>query len=150
MAQAIRGGTAFPISRKQTANMAKMQALKPELDKLKEKYKGDQQAMGQAQMELYKKHGVNPLGSCWLMFLQMPIFLGLYYCLQESIHFRLAPFWPLWIDNLAAPDMLFGWGDSIPWISQPELLFFRVKVICAASRIATPFCLKVYSVAMTT
>ena len=45
-----------------------------------------------AQMELYRKHGINPLGSCWMMFLQMPVFLGLYYCLQESIHFRLAPF----------------------------------------------------------
>jgi YidC/Oxa1 family membrane protein insertase len=45
----------------------------------------------------------------------MPIFLGLYYALQESIYFRLAPF--LWIKNLSAPDMVFGWGESIPFIS---------------------------------
>jgi YidC/Oxa1 family membrane protein insertase len=74
--------------------------------------------MGMAQMELYRKHGVNPLGTCWLLLLQMPIFLGLYYALQESIHFRLAPFWP-WISNLGAPDMLFWWSEQIPWISRP-------------------------------
>src|SRR5262249_36979311 len=51
------------------------------------------------------------------IFLQMPIFLGLYYCLQESILFRLAPF--LWIKNLAAPDMLIKWGENIPVISHP-------------------------------
>src|SRR5262249_12782363 len=71
-----------------------------------------------AQMELYRKHKVSLTGSCWTMLLQMPIFMGLYYCLQESIHFRLAPFWDgfqlpwafsAWLQNLAAPDMLFPW-----------------------------------------
>ena len=76
----------------------------------------DRQGLGLAQMELFRKHKVSPLGTCWVAFLQMPIFLGLYYCLQESIHFRLAPF--LWIQNLAAPDMLFRWGDNIPSISR--------------------------------
>ena len=57
------------------------------------------------------------MGSCWIMFIQMPIFLGLYYALQESILFRLAPF--LWIDNLAAPDMTLRWGAGIPIISDP-------------------------------
>src|SRR5205807_4371100 len=73
---------------------------------------------GRAQMDLYRKHGVHPLGSCWIVLLQMPIFLGLYYSLQESIHFRLSSF--LWIKNLAAPDMLVWWGENIPWISRPE------------------------------
>jgi YidC/Oxa1 family membrane protein insertase len=86
--------------------------------KLQEKYKDDPQAKTAAIMELYKKHGVNPFGSCLPMVLQMPFFLGLYYCLQESIHFRLASF--LWIDNLSAPDMLIRWGESIPIISDPD------------------------------
>lgn len=111
-------GAMFPISRKQALTSLKMQELAPELKKLQEKYKNDRQAMGMAQMELYRKHGVNPFGSCWVLLLQMPIFLGLYYALQESIHFRLAPF--LWIRNLAAPDMLIYWGQSIPIISRPE------------------------------
>jgi YidC/Oxa1 family membrane protein insertase len=68
------------------------------------------------------QHGVNPLtsmGGCLLMFAQMPIFLGLYYCLQESIFFRLHGTWIWWIPNLAAPDMLFPWSESIPFISDP-------------------------------
>jgi YidC/Oxa1 family membrane protein insertase len=107
-----------PISRKQARTSMKMQAIAPELKKLQEKHKDDRQALGKAQWELYGKHGVNPMGSCWIIFLQMPIFMGLYYSLQESIFFRLAPF--LWIKNLAAPDMLFYWGQNIPWISRPE------------------------------
>jgi YidC/Oxa1 family membrane protein insertase len=114
-------GAMFPLSRRQALTSVKMQALAPEIKKLQEKYKDDRQALGMAQMELYRKHGVNPIGSCWTIFLQMPIFLGLYYALQESLNFRLAPF-PLlpWIHNLAAPDMLFKWGEWIPWISRPD------------------------------
>ena len=97
-----------------------MQELAPELKKLKEKYKDDPQALTQAQMELYRKHGVNPLGhAAGCCCLQMPIFLGLYYALQESIHFRLAPF-SAGSTNLAAPDMLFWWGERIPLISRPD------------------------------
>jgi YidC/Oxa1 family membrane protein insertase len=112
----------FPLSRKQTMAAQRMQEkmakLKPEIEKLKEKYKGDPQALKQAQTELMLKNGLmNPFGSCWIMLLQMPIFMGLYFCLQESIHFRLAPF--AWIENLAAPDMLLYWSQSIPLISSP-------------------------------
>jgi YidC/Oxa1 family membrane protein insertase len=113
-------GLMFPISRKQQLMTFKMQQLAPELKKLQEKHKGDRQALAAAQMELYRRHGVNPFGSCWFLLLQMPIFMGLYYALQESIHFRLAPFWPTWIANLAAPDMLIDWGQKIPWISRPQ------------------------------
>jgi YidC/Oxa1 family membrane protein insertase len=110
----------FPISRKQAMMSVRMQALAPEMKKVQEKYKDDPQGKSQAVMELYRKHGVNPLGSCWVMLLQMPVFMGLYYALMESIHFRLAEFWPLWINNLAAPDMLIWWGENIPLISNPE------------------------------
>jgi YidC/Oxa1 family membrane protein insertase len=112
-------GLMFPLSRKQALMSVRMQQLAPELKKLQEKYKDDRQALGMAQMELYRKHGVNPFGSCWVLLLQMPIFIGLYVALQESTHFRLAPCWP-WITNLAAPDMLFNWGEHIPWISRIE------------------------------
>jgi YidC/Oxa1 family membrane protein insertase len=112
-------GLMFPLSRKHAMMSVRMQQLAPELKKLQEKYKDDRQALGMAQMELYRKHGVNPFGSCWVLLLQMPIFMGLYFSLQESTHFRLAPCWP-WIPNLAAPDMLFNWGEHIPWISRIE------------------------------
>jgi len=116
-------GSMFPLSRKQALQGAKMQAkmreLAPELKQLEEKYKNDPTGFMQAKNELMLKRGVNPmamLGSCWIVLAQMPIFLGLYYALQESIYFRLAPF--LWIQNLSAPDMVFGWGESIPFISK--------------------------------
>ncbi|MFO0927373.1 MAG: YidC/Oxa1 family membrane protein insertase [Gemmataceae bacterium] len=107
----------FPLSRKQALMTLKMSALQPELKKLAAKYKDDKQAYAQAQMALFRQHGVNPFGSCWILLLQMPIFMGLYFALQESIQFRLAAFWPTWITNLAAPDMMFEWGRRIPLLS---------------------------------
>jgi YidC/Oxa1 family membrane protein insertase len=69
-------------------------------------------------MEMWRKHNVHPLGGCLPILLQMPIFIGLYFSLQESVHFRLGKF--LWIQNLAAPDMLIGWGQAIPIIADPN------------------------------
>lgn len=110
-------GILLPISRWQTAKQMrmtdKMQKLNPEMKKLEETYRGrDAQELHQAKMKLMMEHGVNPLsslGGCLPMLAQMPIFMGLYYCLQENVFFRLESF--LWIPNLAAPDMLFFWGD---------------------------------------
>ena len=97
-----------------------------EIKKVKEKYKNDMLAQQQAMSELYRRHGVNPaagLGGCLMLFAQMPVFLGLYFAMQESFFFRLEPF--LWIRNLAAPDMLIWWTEKIPFISDrgypPEL-----------------------------
>jgi YidC/Oxa1 family membrane protein insertase len=111
-------GLMFPLSRKQALMALKMQALAPELKALQARYGEDRAEMAKAQMALYSKHGVNPFGTCWVLLLQMPVFMGLYYALQESIFFRLGSFWPTWIVNLAAPDMLFYWGRHIPIISQ--------------------------------
>jgi len=113
-------GLMFPISRRQAYLSVKMQEIAPELKKIKEKYGTDRQAQTAATMEVYRKHKVSPLGSCLPLLLQMPIFLGLYYALQESIHFRLAEF--VWIKNLAAPDMFMWWTEKIPWISEPDSL----------------------------
>lgn len=111
-------GLMFPLSRKQALTSIKMQELAPEMKKLNEQYKEDPRKKTEAMMALYRKHGVNPLGSCWMLLLQLPIFMGLYWAFRESVQFRLAGF--LWVDNLAAPDMLFPWSDSIPVISRPE------------------------------
>lgn len=112
-------------SRRQQAGMLKMQekmtAMKPELDKLQQKYPNDPQRLNQEKTRLMIQHGVNPLtsmGGCLLMFAQMPIFLGLYYCLQESIFFRLHGTTIWWMPNLAAPDMLVWWSESIPFLSE--------------------------------
>ena len=65
-------GLMFPLSRKQAMMSLKMQALAPEQKKLQLKYKDDKQALSLAQWELFRKHGVNPFGSCWVLLLQMP------------------------------------------------------------------------------
>ena len=111
-------GLMYPLSRKQAVMAVKMQALAPQMKEMQERYKDDRLAMQQAQWELFRKHGVNPLGTCWVLLLQMPIFMGLWFALQESITFRLNDFWPTWIVNLAAPDMLWEWGRNIPFISR--------------------------------
>lgn len=118
-------GMLFPLSRRQAYNaqvmQAKMAKLQPELRKIQEKFKDDFQRMNQERMKLYKEHGINPfaaLGGCFMLLLQMPVFMGLYYALQESVFFRLYDF--VWMPNLAAPDMIFRWGESIPFLSTPE------------------------------
>ena len=115
----------FYPSRKQTAMSMKMmevqKQLKPELDKLQEKYKDDMGAYNREKMRLMMARGVNPaapLGGCLLFLAQAPIMMGLYFCLQESVFFRLEPF--LWLDNLAAPDMMIWWSEKIPFLSTPE------------------------------
>lgn len=129
-------GCMFPMSRRQAISSAKMQAkmaeIAPDVKKLEEKYKNDSMGLQQAKNELYLKRGVHPLammGSCWMLFLQMPIYLGLFYGLQESIYFRLAPF--LYIENLAAPDMLFRWGMNVPIISHYLGPYFNLLPIIA-------------------
>ncbi|HEY1191189.1 MAG TPA: YidC/Oxa1 family insertase periplasmic-domain containing protein, partial [Gemmata sp.] len=112
-------------SRKQTAMSMKMmevqKQLQPEFEKLQEKYKDDFNTYNREKTRLMMQNGANPFamaGGCLLLFAQMPVMMGLYFCLQESVFFRLDHF--LWIDNLAAPDMLVWWGEQIPYISTPE------------------------------
>jgi YidC/Oxa1 family membrane protein insertase len=110
-------GAMFPISFKQTQNMARMQALKPEMDRITEKYKGDMQKRSQAIQELYRKHSINPLGGCLPVFLQLPIFIGLYRALMVDVELRMSPlFGPAirWCSNLAAPDMFLNWSPIMP------------------------------------
>ena len=142
----------FPLSRKQAMMGLKMQALAPQLKALKAKHGDDKQAFAADQMRIFRENGVNPFGSCWVVLLQMPIFMGLYFSLQESIQFRLAEFWPTWITNLAAPDMLVEWGKHIPLLSRDQdyggliylgpyfnlLPIFAVAFMVAQQKMMTP------------
>ncbi|OIQ47777.1 MAG: membrane protein insertase YidC [Gammaproteobacteria bacterium MedPE] len=96
-------GLMYPLTKKQYTSMAKMRKLAPKMAALKERYGDDRQKMGQATMEMYKKEKVNPLGGCLPLLLQMPIFLGLFWMLQESVELRHAPFM-LWITDLSVKD----------------------------------------------
>jgi YidC/Oxa1 family membrane protein insertase len=107
----------FPLSRKQALGAQKMQELQPEIKKIQEKYKNDLEARGKAQQELFRKHKYNPMGGCLIAFLQLPIFVGLYRALMVDVELRQAPLISesiRWASNLAAPDLLFDWGDWMP------------------------------------
>ena len=96
----------YPLAQKQYKSMKKMQALQPQVQKLREKYKGDKQRMNQEMMQLYKTYKVNPAGGCLPMLVQIPVFIAFYKVLGASIELRHAPFM-LWINDLSAPDRLF-------------------------------------------
>ena len=81
----------FPISRKQALNAQKMQELQPEMKRLAEKFKNNVEARTKAQQELFKKHNYNPLAGCLPVFLQLPIFMGLYRSLSVDVELRQAP-----------------------------------------------------------
>jgi YidC/Oxa1 family membrane protein insertase len=106
----------FPISIRQARGAAKMQALQPEIAAIKEKYGKDKEKLARAQMELFRKHGYNPAAGCLPLFLQLPIFMGLYQALNHAVDLRMASF--LWIENLAAPDALFRMPVSLPLLGQ--------------------------------
>ena len=103
-----------PLTTKQMRSMERMRKLQPKLTELKEKYADDRQKQSEEMMRLYKNEGVNPLGGCLPMVLQLPVFIGLFYALRSSIQLRQAPFFG-WIDDLSAPDALF----EIPGIGIP-------------------------------
>ena len=96
----------YPLSAAQYKNMAKMRAIQPRLEALKERYGDDRQKFAMAQMELFQKEKINPIGGCLPMLIPIPIFLGLYWVLLETVELRHAP-WIGWIQNLTAADPYF-------------------------------------------
>ncbi len=114
----------YPLTKAQYTSMAKMRALQPKMAALKEKYGDDRQKFGQATMEMYRKEKVNPMGGCFPILLQMPIFLALFYVFLESTELRHAEFY-LWLTDLSAMDpyyvlpVLFGLSMFITQKLQP-------------------------------
>lgn len=99
-------GVMYPLTKAQYESMAKMRALQPKMQALKDRHGDDRQKMSQGMMELYKKEKVNPMGGCFPLLLQMPIFLALYWVLLESVELRHADF-VLWITDLSVKDPFF-------------------------------------------
>ena len=103
----------FPFAYKSYSSSAKMQALKPFMEKINEKYPKQEDAMKKQQetMALYKKAGVSPMGGCLPMLLQMPILWAMFRFFPASIELRQQPF--LWAEDLSAYDDVIHWGTSI-------------------------------------
>jgi len=106
----------FPLANQSYRSMAKMKKIQPQIAALKDLYPDDRQKQQQAQMELFRKEGVNPVAGCLPMVIQIPVFFALYKVIFITIEMRHAPFFG-WIKDLSAPDptnvfTLFG---LIPW-----------------------------------
>lgn len=109
----------WPLTHKSYASMGKMQQLQPQLAVLKEKYKGDAKKIQAETMKLYKANGVNPMGGCLPMLLQMPVLFALFVTLRNTILLRNAPFWIIpgvWMKDLSGPDVLATLEKSYPII----------------------------------
>ncbi|PKG40133.1 membrane protein insertase YidC [Psychromonas sp. Urea-02u-13] len=96
-------GALYPLTKAQYTSMAKMRLLQPKIQALRDRFGDDKQKVSKAMMELYKTEKVNPLGGCFPILLQMPIFIALYWSLMESVELRHAPF-ALWIQDLSVQD----------------------------------------------
>ena len=102
----------FPLTRKSTESMTKMQEIQPQMAALREKHGGDQQKLNQEMMKLYKDQGVNPLGGCLPLFLQAPIMFSLFNLFRNAIELRQSGFVG-WITDLSKPDVLTVAGFDI-------------------------------------
>src|SRR6266404_668309 len=92
----------WPIQNKANRSMRQMAALSPKIQELRDKYKDDPTRMNQEVMKLYKQYGINPVGGCLPMVIQIPIFFGLFTMLRQAVELRYAHF--LWIRDLSQPD----------------------------------------------
>jgi YidC/Oxa1 family membrane protein insertase len=108
----------WPLGSKSYKSMSEMKKIQPLMKEIREKYKDDKKKMNQEVMALYKTYKINPLGGCLPMVVQLPVFFALYRMLYQAIELRHAPFF-LWINDLSAPDRLFRFGFSIPFMEPP-------------------------------
>ncbi len=118
-----------PLTVKSYASSAKMQVLKPEIDKLNQKYPNEKDAMKkqQAMMDLYSKAGVSPMGGCLPMLLQMPILFAMFRFFPASIELRQQKF--LWADDLSAYDSIWDFGFNIPLLGDHLSLFALLMAV---------------------
>ena len=112
-----------PLTIKSYKSTAKMQVMKPEIDKINEKYPDQKDAMKkqQATMDLYRKAGISPMGGCLPMLLQMPILFAMFRFFPASIELRQQKF--LWADDLSSYDSIWDFGVNVPLLGDHLSLF---------------------------
>ncbi len=110
----------FPLSKKSQESAYKMQQLAPKIQVLRERYKDDQQKFGMEQMRLFREHKINPLSGCLPLFLQLPIFIGMFSVFDTSIELRGQPFFG-WITDLSRPDRLLKWETPLDVFFLPTM-----------------------------
>ncbi len=108
----------WPLAKMSYKSMGEMRKVQPLMQEIREKYKDDKARMNQETMNLYRTYKINPMGGCLPMLIQLPVFFALYRMLYSAIELRHAPFFG-WITDLSAPDRLFNFGFSIPFMEPP-------------------------------
>lgn len=103
-----------PLTKKSNESMKQMQVLQPKMKELQEKYSKEPQKLNEEMMKMYREYGVNPLGGCLPMLLQMPLLFAMFTVFSSTISFRQAPFFG-WISDLSSPDSIFSLPFSIPF-----------------------------------
>ena len=118
-----------PLTIKSYKSSAKMQVIKPEIDKLNAKYPNEKDAMKkqQAMMDLYQKAGISPMGGCLPMLLQMPILFAMFRFFPASIELRQQKF--LWADDLSAYDSILDFGVNVPLLGDHLSLFALLMAV---------------------
>lgn len=114
----------YPLTYRMVLSQSKMAALKPRIDELKKKFGDDQQAMSVETMKLYNEYGVNPLGGCLPIFLQMPIWFALYRFFPASIEFRQQSF--LWATDLSSYDSIMQLPFQLPFGAGAHISLFTL------------------------
>ncbi len=108
----------WPLGNKSYKSMNEMKKVQPLINEIREKYKNDKKKMNEELMGLYRIYKINPVGGCFPMLLQIPVFFAFYRMLYEAIELRHAPFVG-WITDLSAPDRLFPFEQAIPFMDPP-------------------------------
>ncbi len=108
----------WPLGTKSYKSMNQMKKLQPLIKEIRDKYKNDRKKMNEEVMRLHRTYNINPLGGCLPMLVQIPVFFALYRMLDQAIELRHAPFVG-WINDLSAPDRLFRFDFSIPFMEPP-------------------------------
>ncbi|MBQ9722178.1 MAG: membrane protein insertase YidC [Bacteroidales bacterium] len=119
----------MPLTMKSYKSSAKMQVIKPEIDKINQKYPNEKDAMKkqQATMDLYQKAGISPMGGCLPMLLQFPILFAMFRFFPASIELRQQKF--LWADDLSAYDSIWDFGVNIPLLGDHLSLFALLMAV---------------------
>ena len=112
----------WPLTRKSYESNARMQAVQPKLQEIREKYGDDKAKANEAMAKLYREEKVNPLGGCLPMLVQFPFFLAMYGLFNNHFDLRGAVFIPGWINDLSAPDVIVSFGNfTIPLLGWDAL-----------------------------
>ncbi len=139
-----------PLSRKSQTSMARMQKLKPQIEKIQQKYKEDKATQQKEMMKLYRQAGASPFLGCLPMLLQIPIWIALWTSVNVSVELRHAGLLPIWLTDLSTPDRLVSWGTPLlGYLSSINLLplllgvamYFQMKFspqMAGGSAAATP------------